>query len=150
MFEDENLLFPDEEEINISEDSIINKMQMNLIMMGFDIEMVNKVISIFKIKTEEEAIDYLIKSEKGMWNHPFIPKEQEAKEEKKFVLEPPKNVMNNVLSKINTIKLTSSFSQKADDSINDINENDINNDNDTIKTKEEKFVKFAGSLKIFI
>ena len=149
MFEDENLLFPDEEEINISEDSIINKMQMNLIMMGFDIEMVNKVISIFKIKTEEEAIDYLIKSENGMWNHPFIPKEQEAKEEKKFVLEPPKNVMNNVLSKINTIKLTSSFSQKADDSINDINENDINNDNDTIKTKEEEICEICGESKDF-
>ena len=36
--------------------------------------MANKVISIFKIGCEEEAIDYLIKADDGLWNHPFIPK----------------------------------------------------------------------------
>ena len=155
MFEDENLLFPDfEEEKNNSKDSIINKMQMNLIMMGFDIEMVNKVISIFKIKTEEEAIDYLIKSENGMWNHPFIPKEQEEiKEEKKFILEPPKNVMNNVINKITTINKTKSFGQSSDNSINEINENDINNDinndNEEIKTKEEDICEICGESRDF-
>ena len=41
----------------------IKNIQQNLIMMGFDIIMVNKILSIFNIKTEEEAIDYLIKSE---------------------------------------------------------------------------------------
>ena len=41
----------------------IKNIQQNLIMMGFDIIMVNKVLSIFTIKSEEEAIDYLIKSE---------------------------------------------------------------------------------------
>ena len=36
--------------------------------------MANKVISIFKIGSEEEAIDYLIKADDGcLWNHPFIP-----------------------------------------------------------------------------
>ena len=155
MFEDENLLFPDfEEEKNNSQDSIINKMQMNLIMMGFDIEMVNKVISIFKIKTEEEAIDYLIKSENGMWNHPFIPKEQEEiKEEKKFILEPPKNVMNNVINKITTINKTKSFGQSSDNSINEINENDINNDinndNEKIKINEEDICEICGESKDF-
>ena len=154
MFEDENLLFPDiEEEKNNSQDSIINKMQMNLIMMGFDIEMVNKVISIFKIKTEEEAIDYLIKSENGMWNHPFIPKEEETKEEKKFILEPPKNVMNNVINKITTINKTKSFGQSSDNSINEINEkdinNDINNDNEKIKTNEEDICEICGESKDF-
>ena len=155
MFEDENLLFPDiEEEKNNSKDSIINKMQMNLIMMGFDIEMVNKVISIFKIKTEEEAIDYLIKSENGMWNHPFIPKEEEKiKEEKKFILEPPKNVMNNVINKITTINKTKSFGQSSDNSINEINENDINNDintdNEKIKTNEENICEICGESKDF-
>ena len=154
MFEDENLLFPDiEEEKNNSKDSIINKMQMNLIMMGFDIEMVNKVISIFKIKTEEEAIDYLIKSENGMWNHPFIPKEEETKEEKKFILEPPKNVMNNVINKITTINKTKSFGQSSDNSINEINEkdinNDINNDNEKIKTNEEDICEICGESRDF-
>ena len=49
-------------DININ----IKNIQKNLIMMGFDIIMINKVLSIFKIKTEEEAIDYFIKSENGM------------------------------------------------------------------------------------
>ena len=49
-------------DININ----IKNIQKNLIMMGFDIIMINKVLSIFKIKTEEEAFDYFIKSENGM------------------------------------------------------------------------------------
>jgi hypothetical protein len=56
------------------QDERIKKTQENLIMMGFYIEMVNKIISIFKIRTEEEAPDYLIKNENGIWGHPFIPK----------------------------------------------------------------------------
>ena len=58
---------------NIQDDRI-KKTQENLIMMGFDIEMVNKIISTFKIRTEEEALNYLIKNENGMWEHPFIQK----------------------------------------------------------------------------
>jgi len=36
----------------------MGKMQMNLVMMGFDIEMINKIITLFKINNIEEAIDY--------------------------------------------------------------------------------------------
>ena len=61
---------------NIQDDRI-KKTQENLIMMGFDLEMVNKIISTFKIRTEEEALDYLIKNENGMWEHHFIPKVEE-------------------------------------------------------------------------
>ena len=57
-------------------DSEIMKMQESLIMMGFDLTMINKIISHFKIRNQNQAIDYLIKGEKdGMWNHPFIPQE---------------------------------------------------------------------------
>ena len=61
---------------NIQDDRI-KKTQEHLIIMGFDIEMVNKIISTFKIRTEEEALDYLIKNENGMWEHHFIPKVEE-------------------------------------------------------------------------
>ena len=56
-------------------DSEIMKMQESLIMMGFDLTMINKIISHFKIRNQNQAIDYLIKGENGMWNHPFIPQE---------------------------------------------------------------------------
>ena len=55
--------------------------------MGFDIEMVNKIISTFKIRTEEEALNYLIKNENSIWEHPFIPKlEEEEEEDKKSII----------------------------------------------------------------
>ena len=150
MLDDENLLFQDfEEDPDISKDSAINKMQMNLIMMGFDIDMVNKIISIFKIKTEDEAIDYLIKSENGMWNHPFIPKDkEESKQEKNFIIEQHKNVMNNVMNKINTIKKNASFSIKSEDLI-ETNENIINSEDDIIKTNEEDICEICGESKDF-
>ena len=69
---------------NIQDDGI-KKTQENLIMMGFDIEVVNKIISTFKIRTEEEALDYLLKNENGMWQHPFIPKVEEEEEDKKSI-----------------------------------------------------------------
>ena len=46
----------------IKKDVRIIKLQENLLMMGFDIDMINKVIMHFNIRTENEAIDYLIKS----------------------------------------------------------------------------------------
>ena len=69
-----NKNFPNNEN-NFQEDINIRQLQQNLIMMGFDITMINKIILYFKIRTEYESIDYLIKNEEGMWNHPFIPKE---------------------------------------------------------------------------
>ena len=89
---------------NIKDDITIKRLQHNLIMMGFDIEMINKIIYIFKIKTEEEAIDYLIKSDNGKWNHPFIPKEEDPEELQTNLFEQPKTYVNNVLTRINSIK----------------------------------------------
>ena len=82
---------------NIKFDSNIKKLQQNLFLMGFDIICINKVITYFNITSESEAIDYLIKGEDGMWNHPFIPKEEETKEE---ILGQSRDSINNVLDKI--------------------------------------------------
>ena len=51
--------------------------------------MVNKIISIFKIRSEEEAIDYLIKADDGLWNHPFIPKVIDSDDLNNGILEQP-------------------------------------------------------------
>ena len=52
MLEENNLLISDlqedEKEENILNNSNINKMQMNLVMMGFNIEMINKIITFLK------------------------------------------------------------------------------------------------------
>jgi hypothetical protein len=52
MLEENNLLISDlqedEKEENILNNSNINKMQMNLEMMGFNIEMINKIITFLK------------------------------------------------------------------------------------------------------
>ena len=77
----------------------IGKIQQNLIMMGFDITMVNKIISFFKIRTVDEALNYLIKTEDGMWNHPFIPKEIINGENNNILLQ-PKIMVNSVIKKI--------------------------------------------------
>ena len=61
-------------DINENYDSNIIRIQKNLMMMDFDIEMINKVILYFNIETEDEAIDYLTKNSDGLWNHPFIEK----------------------------------------------------------------------------
>ena len=71
MIDKTNLLPPDsEDEIDIQNDKPNNFderiiLQQNLIEMGFDITMINKIISHFNIRTEEEAINYLTKSEDG-------------------------------------------------------------------------------------
>ncbi len=136
MIDEANLLSPNIQNNinsqNIKDDITIKRLQHNLIMMGFDIEMINKIITLFKINNIEEAIDYLIKSENGMWNHPFIPKEEDSNEPPINILEQPKNVMSNVLTKINTLKRTKSFSTKKPIlDIKDIDEEE----NNIIKTK---------------
>ena len=104
---------------NIEYDSSIKKLQQNLFLMGFDILMINKMISYFNITSESEAIDYLIKDEEGMWNHPFIPKEKLRIETDNSLLNPQKIVMNNVLTRIKS----SSINEAANNNI--IIENDI-------------------------
>ena len=59
---------------NENRDSNIIRIQKNLIMMNFDIEMVNKVLLYFNINSEDQAIDYLSKNSEGLWMHPFIEK----------------------------------------------------------------------------
>jgi hypothetical protein len=61
-------------DINESRNSEIIRIQKNLIMMDFDIEMINKIILYFNIESEDQAIDYLTKNSEGFWQHPFIEK----------------------------------------------------------------------------
>ena len=117
--------------------------------------MINKVISNFNIKTEEEAIDYLIKSENGMWNHPFIPKEEDPNEPKNNILEQPKNLMGNVLTKINTIKKSTTFNArnsilniKEDEEKNIINTKNSGNINEN-KIVNEDICEICGERKEF-
>ena len=95
---------------NSQNDLGIRKMQQNLIMMGFDIIMINKIISLYKIRTENEALDYLIKTDDGMWNHPFIPK-QINPEDNNGILEQPKVMMNSMITKINSLNIQNSIGQ---------------------------------------
>ena len=107
MIDTSNLLSLDSiSQQNSQNDMRIRIIQQNLIMMGFDLEMVNKIISTFKIRTEDEALDYLIKTDNGMWNHPFIPKVINPEEINNGILEQPKAMMNNVITRINSFKLT--------------------------------------------
>ena len=114
MIDNSNLLSPNIiNQRNLQDDSNIRRIQQNLIMMGFDIIMINKIISFYKIRSEDEALDYLIKTEDGMWNHPFIPKEINSNEDNNNrILEQPKVMMNNVLTRINTLGLSNSLSQQ--------------------------------------
>ena len=65
-----------------------------------------------------------------MWNHPFIPKEEETEEE---ILGQSRDSINNVLDKIGTIK-QKIYSNKKINNNNNINNNLIDNsiDNDNI------------------
>ena len=115
---------------NIQDDRI-KKTQEHLIIMGFDIEMVNKIISTFKIRTEEEALDYLIKNENGMWEHPFIPKVEEEEEEEEENKKSSQDKNNN---KNNKIKLNEDYCEICGESkdvhlIKEFNSNNIDNNN---------------------
>ena len=157
---------------NIEYDSSIKKLQQNLFLMGFDILMINKIISYFNITSESEAIDYLIKDEEGMWNHPFIPKEKLRIETDNSLLNPQKIVMNNVLTRIKS----SSINEAANNNIiieNDIcdiceesidfhrikkyeikhsinGKNDENKNNDLIKFEEDKEINNNNNNNILI
>ena len=80
MIDNENLILANDQNNQINKDDLnMKRLQHNLIMMGFDISMINKIINIFNIKTEDEAIDYLIKNENGMWKHPYLKKKMSKK-----------------------------------------------------------------------
>ena len=123
---------------NFQNDVAIGKIQQNLITMGFDISMVNKIISFFKIRTVDEALDYLIKTEDGMWNHPFIPKEIINGENNNKILQQPKIMVNNVIKKIS----------------GSINSNALNNESEQNDFKldykiENDICEICGELKDF-
>ena len=93
---------------NVKYNKNIQNIQENLIKMGFDITMINKIFIYFEIKTEEQAINYLIKIN-GKWQHPFILKENEIENEipessidksKKFI----ENKVSNLIKK-NSFKI---------------------------------------------
>ena len=138
---------------NFQEDSNIRKLQQNLILMGFDITMINKIILYFKIRNVDEALDYLIKSEDGMWNHPFIPKEV-INDEKNKILGQPKIMMNSVISKIsNSVNIKGSRNESEQNEKIDYKiENDIceicGELKDFHKIKEYNINNFNFSLNI--
>ena len=110
---------------NSLENSRIGKLQENLLMMGFDIIMINKIISIFKVQTEFDAINYLIKEDDGMWNHPFIPKEINDEDNlDNNIFSKPKVIINKVLLKIKEPK-DSTSKKGISKSVN----NELNRDN---------------------
>ena len=112
---------------NFQEDAI-RKLQANLIIMGFDILMVNKTISYFKIRTVDEALNYLIKSEDGLWNHPFIPKEIIKGEGDNRILEQPKIMVNNVINRISSSVILMGSRNESEQNENKVDyriENDI-------------------------
>ena len=144
MIDKTNLLPPDSEnEIDIQNDKPNNFderiiLQQNLIEMGFDITMINKIISHFNIRTEEEAINYLTKSEDGKYNHPFIPKEEnEFKEEKKDILKESKIYIDNMISSV--LKRSKTFSRR-----NNLNNNENNN---IVKNINENICEICGEPK---
>ena len=114
----------------------IIKLQENLLMMGFDIDMINKIITYFNIQTEDEAIDYLIKSPDGKWNHPFVEyNEQDSKVYEEIT---NNNIFDNALNRVKTLNMDS-INQKdicqicgenKDTHINIQNKNNINNNLD--------------------
>ena len=138
---------------NIQDDGI-KKTQENLIMMGFDIEMVNKIISTFKIRTEAEALDYLLKNENGMWENPFIPKVEEEEDKKSIKAFQDKDNNKNNKIKLNEdiceicgeskdVHLIKEFNSNNNNNINNnfnfinYDEGDINTNNNNIFTGED-------------
>ena len=111
--------------INFYNDQEILRIQQNCIKMGFDLNMVNKIIFYYNIRRENEIIDYLIKDENGLWNHPFIP-----------ILSKDNNNLNNNIINSNSLltnnKIMTNVLSKVN-SINTIKDNIIqNNENDEL------------------
>ena len=108
---------------NIRGDLQIRNLQENLIRMGFDIIMINKIISIYEIRRENEVLDYLIKTDEGMWKHPFIPRIMNPDEINNNILGQPKIMMNNVLTKLNSLGISHKSSTIIEQ--NNLNSGDI-------------------------
>ena len=92
-------------DVNESKDANVIRIQRNLIMMDFDIEMVNKVLLYFNIESEDQAIDYLTKDSDGLWKHPFIEKINDKNNNDEINISKD-NEKNNSLIKGMTTKIT--------------------------------------------
>ena len=93
-------------DVNESKDVNVIRIQRNLIMMDFDIEMVNKVLLYFNIESEDQAIDYLTKDSDGLWKHPFIEKINDKNNNNDEINISKDNEKNNSLIKGMTTKIT--------------------------------------------
>ncbi len=119
------------------------KIQKELIKMGFDISMINKVITYFQIKSVEEGIHYLTKIE-GKWEHPFIKSEKNENEQKKISIS---SLPQKYMRKISVIQKFEEENElceicgepKTEHRINENDLNDIinNKNNNDIKNSEE-------------
>ena len=115
------------------------KIQKELIKMGFDISMINKVITYFQIKSVEEGIHYLTKIE-GKWEHPFIKSEKNENEQKKISIS---SLPQKYMRKISVIQKFEEENELCEicgepKTEHRINENDLN---DTINNKNNNDIK---------
>ena len=108
--------------IDFYNDQEILRIQQNCIKMGFDLNMVNKIIFYFNIRSEYEIIDYVIKDKNGFWNHPFIPLlSKENNQNNNNIIQSNSiltnnKIMNNVLSRVNSINpIKDNIIQKNED-----------------------------------
>ena len=144
---------------NIKYDEKLIKLQENLLLMGFDIDMINQVIMHFNITNENEAIDYLIKSDDGKWHHPFVKLKEENSNQNEEILNNNfmsiDNVINHVKTINNNLKLSKEICQicgeskethieiqnendnKYDEDIYDLNNNNILNNFENIDNNIE-------------
>jgi len=86
----------------IVKDPQLLKLQQNLLMMGFDIDIINKIIYYFNIRNVNDALDYLVKTDTGMWNHPFI----EAKKDRNSINnqnDDDNGLIGSVINKVKTM-----------------------------------------------
>ena len=74
-------------------DQNAQQLQQTLLEMGYDLSMINKVITHFHVKTKDEAIYYLSKND-DLWNHPFIPLEEEPAQSSNAFANAPQNLMS--------------------------------------------------------
>ena len=122
------------------------KIQKELIKMGFDISMINKVITYFQIKSVEEGIHYLTKIE-GKWEHPFIKSEKNENEQKKISIS---SLPQKYMRKISVIQKFEEENELCEicgepKTEHRINENDLN---DTINNKNNNDIKNSEESKI--
>ena len=99
-------LFKQKKKNIIMNDRELLALQENLLMMGFDLNMINKVIIYFNIRTINEALDYLSKSDDGIWRHPFVESQEENLKENEPGLN--NSILDNVITRVKTLNFEKS------------------------------------------